>query len=569
MSSSANKHPLLFDKRTLMHDFFLPLIQNALLSANIITEKPIQIEQPADKKFGDFSTNIALLIAKERKKNPRELAQEIIRHIVFPPETIAKIDIAGAGFINFYLTPLFIMRSVEKVLCEGESYGQGCAGKGKTAIVEYVSANPTGPLTIGRGRGGVLGDCIANLLETQGYNVTREYYFNDAGKQMQILGESVRLRYFECCGETVEFPTTHYQGDYIRDIAEAIFQEQGNTLQNSDDVTLFKKRAESIIFASIRATLERLGIRHDSFFNEHTLYTANAGGIVPNQQVIAELRTKGYIAEYDGATWFLTTQLGQEKDKVLIKSSGEPSYRLPDIAYHITKFERGFDLMVNIFGADHIDEYPDVLEALKILGYDTERIKIAINQFVTTTVDGETLKMSTRKGNADLLDDLMDDVGADATRFFFIMRGKDSHLNFDVELAKRQSKENPVFYLQYAHARICSLLRLVAQETGFDPQKSTEHQLMSLLSSPAELQLGFALLDYPRMITTSLRLLEPQKMVEYLHDLAEVFHRFYQEYPILKAEPDIRNARLLLALATRQVLRNGFKILGVSAPDSM
>ncbi len=552
-----------------MHDFFLPIIQNALLSANIITDKPIQIEQPADKKFGDFSTNIALLIAKERKKNPRELAQEIIRHIVFPPETIAKIDIAGAGFINFYLAPVFIMRSVGNVLRDGAAYGQGNTGQGKTALVEYVSANPTGPLTIGRGRGGVLGDCIANLMETQGYNVTREYYFNDAGKQMQILGESVRLRFLEYCGETVEFPTTHYQGDYIRDIAESIYKEEGNTLQSSDDVLLFKKRAESIIFASIRKTLERLAIRHDSFFNEHTLYTAEKTGVSANQRVIDALYRQAFIGEYDGATWFLTTKLGQEKDKVLIKSSGEPSYRLPDIAYHITKFERGFDTIVNVFGADHIDEYPDVLEALKILGYDTERIKIAINQFVTTTVDGQTIKMSTRKGNADLLDDLIDDVGADATRFFFIMRGKDSHLNFDVELAKRQSKENPVFYLQYAHARICSLLRLALQETGFDPQNSSEHELLQLLNSPAELQLGFALLDYPRMITTSIRLLEPQKMVEYLHDLAEVFHRFYQECPIIKAEPDIRNARLFLALATRQVLRNGFKILGVSAPESM
>ena len=255
---------------------------------------------------------------------------------------------------------------------------------------------------------------------------------------------------------------------------------------------------------------------------------------------------------------------------MLIKSSGEPSYRLPDIAYHITKFERGYDIIVNVFGADHIDEYPDVLEALKILGYDTDRIKIAINQFVTTTVDGQTLKMSTRKGNADLLDDLIDDVGADATRLFFIMRGKDSHLNFDIELAKKQSKENPVFYLQYAHARICSLLRMAQQETGFNPSDSAaDYQLLRLLNSPEEVQLGFALLDYPDMIKTSLRMLEPQKMVEYLHSLAELFHRFYQECPILKAEPDICKARLFLSLATRQVLRNGFRILGVSAPESM
>jgi arginyl-tRNA synthetase len=552
-----------------MHEFFLPVIESALSAAGIATENPIRIEQPADKKFGDFSTNIAFLVAKESRKNPRELAQNIISHMVFPPDTIAKIEVAGAGFINFYLTPLFIMQSVEQVLLNGDQYGKGCIGEGKKAIVEYVSANPTGPLTIGRGRGAVLGDCIAALFDAQGYEVTREYYFNDAGRQMQILGESVKFRYLELSGKETEFPATHYQGDYIKDIAEQIFNDHGTALAETEGIELFKNTAESIIFTSIRATLQRLGIRHDSFFNEHTLYTPDETGTTANERVIAALNEKGFISEYDGATWFMTTKLGQEKNKVLIKSTGEPSYRLPDIAYHLTKYQRNFDVIVNVFGADHIDEYPDVIEALKILEKDTSRIKIAINQFVTTTVDGQSVKMSTRKGNADLLDDLIDDVSADATRLFFIMRSKDSHLNFDVELAKKQSRENPVFYLHYAHARICSLLRLAKQETGFDSATTTDYHLLRLLNSPAEIQLGFALLDYPVMVKTSLRLLEPQKMVEYLHSLAEMFHRFYQECPILKAEPDISNARLFLALATRQVLRNGFRILGVSAPESM
>jgi len=552
-----------------MHEFFLPVIARAVEAAGIVTENPIRIEQPADKKFGDFSTNIAFLAAKELRKNPRELALQIIPHLSFPPDTIAKIEVAGAGFINFYLTPLFIMQSVEQVLLYTDRYGEGASGKGKRAIVEYVSANPTGPLTIGRGRGGVLGDCIANLFVTQGYDITREYYFNDAGRQMQILGESVKLRYRELCGQVVEFPATHYQGDYIREIAKQVFNDHGAALAETEEIDLFKNTAESIIFSAIRATLERLGIRHDSFFNEHTLYTPDETGTTANQRVIEALGEKEFISKYDGATWFMTTKLGQEKDKVLIKSTGEPSYRLPDIAYHLTKYKRGFDVIVNVFGADHIDEYPDVIDALKILGEDTSRIRIAINQFVTTTVDGQSVKMSTRKGNADLLDDLIDDVGADATRLFFIMRGKDSHLNFDVELAKKQSRENPVFYLHYAHARICSLLRLAKQEIGFDPHADPDYHLLRLLDNPAEIQLGFALLDYPDMIKTSLRLLEPQKMVEYLYSLAELFHRFYQECPILKAEPEIARARLFLSLATRQVLRNGFRILGVSAPESM
>ncbi|NTV21253.1 MAG: arginine--tRNA ligase [Chlorobium limicola] len=551
-----------------MQEFLLPVIKSALQSAAIETDKPVQIEKPTDKKNGDFSTNIALLLSKECRRNPRELAAELIGQMIFPDGTVERIEIAGPGFINFYLTPLFIMQSVEHILLEGKGYGSSCAGKGKTAIVEYVSANPTGPLTIGRGRGGVLGDCIANLLATQGYGLTREYYFNDAGRQMQILGESVRYRYMERCGRDIVFPESHYQGEYIREIAEILFLEHESSLIDSDDLSIFKDTAEAIIFSSIKKTLARIDIRHDSFFNEHTLYIAEGNGKSANDRVLELLESKGFIDRYDGATWFLTTKLGQEKDKVLVKSSGEPSYRLPDIAYHLDKYRRKFDLIVNVFGADHIDEYPDVLEALRILGHDTSKMRVAINQFVTTTVDGETVKMSTRKGNADLLDELIDDVGADATRLFFIMRSKDSHLNFDIELAKKQSKDNPVFYLQYAHARICSLLRIAADEAGFKPDGSGAHLLQKLTLEP-EIQLGFTLLDYPEVIRTAIRLLEPQKMVEYLHSVAEQYHKFYQECPILKADPDIRTARLFLSLATRQVLRNGFTILGISAPESM
>jgi len=551
-----------------MQEFLLPAIQKALLAASITTGKLVQIEKPADRKNGDYSTNIALMLSKECRRNPRDLATELIGHIAFPEGTVEKMEIAGPGFINFFLAPAFIMQSVEHVILEGSGYGSSCAGKGKTAIVEYVSANPTGPLTIGRGRGGVLGDCIANLLAAQGYQVTREYYFNDAGRQMQILGESVRYRYLELCGREVAFPETHYQGDYIRDIAEVLFMEHADSLADISENTLFKDTAEAIIFNSIRRTLERIDIRHDSFFNEHTLYTAAEHEASANQRVLELLDEKGFIGRYDGATWFLTSKLGQEKDKVLVKSTGEPSYRLPDIAYHLDKYRRGFDLIVNVFGADHIDEYPDVIEALRILGHDNGRIRVAINQFVTMTVNGETVKMSTRKGNADLLDELIDDVGPDATRLFFIMRSKDSHLNFDIGLAKKQSKDNPVFYLQYAHARICSLLRLAAEEIGFRPD-GTGYHLMQALSLEPEIQLGFALLDYPEVIRSSVRMLEPQKMVEYLHTVAELYHKFYQECPILKAEPEIRTARLFLSVATRQVLRNGFGILGISAPESM
>lgn len=551
-----------------MQEYLIDVIQKGLKAVGIETSTPVTIEKPARKEFGDFSTNIALVLAGECKTNPRKLAQELISHLSFRPGTVGKTEIAGPGFINFHLTPSFIMQSLEQVIREGESFGRMCSGKGQKAIVEYVSANPTGPLTIGRGRGGVLGDCIANLYEALGYDVTREYYFNDAGRQMKILAESVRLRYLERCGDTVEFPDTHYQGPYIRDIAEKLYEHHGDALKEHETLDEFKQTAEQFIFTSIKNTLHRLNIHHDSFFNEHKLYQPGENGKSANDEVIEALKEKGFISEYDGAVWFSTTKLGQEKDKVLIKSSGEPSYRLPDIAYHVTKFERGFSDIVNVFGADHIDEYPDVVEAVRILGYEAENIKVAINQFVTTTVNGETVKMSTRKGNADLLDDLIDDVGADATRLFFIMRSKDSHLNFDVELAKKQSRDNPVFYLQYAHARICSLLKMAERETDFTAS-SAETGLLQNLESPHELQLSLALQELPEVIQTAARLLEPQKMVDYLHTIAELFHRFYQECPILKSDEELRKARLYLALATRQVLQNGFRILGITAPEAM
>lgn len=551
-----------------MQEYLIETLRDALVQNGIETTKQIILDKPARKEFGDFSTNIALVLAKECGKQPRELARELQESMNFREGTVEKTTIAGPGFINFHLAPSFIMQSLEQVLSEKDSFGRSCTGKGQKAVVEYVSANPTGPLTIGRGRGGVLGDCLANLLEMQGFEVTREYYFNDAGRQMTILGESVRLRYLEACGQNVDYPDTHYQGAYIRDIALKLYEKHGAELAEESSTDVFRKTAETAIFTSIKNTLHRLNIHHDSFFNEHRLYLEDENGSSPNQQVIDALREKDFISEYDGATWFTTTKLGQEKDKVLVKSSGEPSYRLPDIAYHVTKYKRGFSEIVNVFGADHIDEYPDVIEALNILGYDGSRVRVAINQFVTTTVNGETVKMSTRKGNADLLDDLIDDVGADATRLFFIMRSRDSHLNFDVELAKKQSKDNPVFYLQYAHARICSLMKIARKEIGFNPLSSGAYHLQKL-DSPHELQLTLALLDFPDIIATASRLLEPQKMVDYLHQVAELYHRFYQECPILKAEKDICLARLFLSLATRQVLRNGFRILGITAPESM
>jgi arginyl-tRNA synthetase (EC 6.1.1.19) len=475
-------------------------IQSALNELGVNTSREILIEKPADERFGDASTNIAMVLARELKKNPRQIAADIVSRLPFRSDIVERTEVAGAGFINFYLAKPFVIKSVQEILLQGERYGNSQVGAGKKAIVEYVSANPTGPLTVGRGRGGVLGDTIANLLEAQGYEVTREYYFNNAGRQMRILADSVRLRYLELCGETVDFPSDYYQGEYIKDIARKIYNQYGTSKKDCTSLYFFKDFAESEIFESIKRTLHRLGIRHNSFFNELELYRRECDAPSPNDRVVEELRKRGFIEHKDGAVWFKTSLLGKTAvnkdtkeevpvDTVLIKSNGEPSYRLPDIAYHITKFERGFDLIVNVFGADHIDEYPDVLRALKVLGYDTSRIRVAINQFVTTVVNGEVVKMSTRKGNADLLDDLIDEVGADATRFFFMMRSKDTHLNFDLALAKKQSSDNPVFYLQYAHARICGILRVAAETSGFEP-KASEYDMLMHLSLKEELDLA-------------------------------------------------------------------------------
>ncbi len=551
-----------------MRDRLITALLEALQKLDVeINREDIIIEKPAEEKFGDASTNVAMALARQLKKNPRQIAQDIISNIELG-EAIENIEIAGAGFINFYFSKNAISTAVQGILKKGETYGTSEVGKGKTAIVEFVSANPTGPLTVGRGRGGVLGDCIANMLEAQGYDVTREYYFNNAGRQMRLLADSVRLRYQELCGKQISFPDDYYQGGYIRDIAQKIYAEKNTELAETEDLAFFKNFAESEIFASIKHTLNRLGIIHDSFFNELSLYEIQKNGLSRNDDVIKKLREKDYIKQKDGATWFLTTKFGLEKDKVLIKSTGEPSYRLPDIAYHITKYERGFSKMVNVFGADHIDEYPDVIRALDVLGYSTCKLHVVINQFVTTTVNGEVVKMSTRKGNADLLDDLIEEVGPDATRFFFIMRNKESHLNFDVDLAKKESTDNPVFYLQYAHARICSLLRVASEESPFEPTE-TEYSMLDHIQAKEELDLAKILLEYPTALELSTKALEPQKVIGYLNKVAEAFHKFYHECRIVGQAEEIRKSRLYLCLATRQVLQNGFRILGIDAPEKM
>ncbi|TFH02720.1 MAG: arginine--tRNA ligase, partial [Calditrichales bacterium] len=439
-----------------------------------------KFEKPRQKQFGDLSTNIAMQLAAVLKTSPMQIAKDISTAVKIDPNYIKKIEIAGPGFLNFYLTSDSFHNQLAEILKQKQEFGKSDLGKGIKTQVEFISANPTGPLTIGHGRQAVLGDTVARLLETVGYEVTREYYFNNAGRQMRILGDSVRLRYLQLLGMDIEFPDDYYQGGYITDIARNIMDDKGDALADETDVTFFKDRAEQEVFSDIKNTIGRMKFQMDVFYNEKSLY--DEGKI---EKVISLLKEKDLVEERDGAVWFLTAKLGMDQDRVIVKSSGEPTYRLPDIAYHLEKFNRGFDLIIDIFGADHIATYPDVLLAVKALGYDETKIKVLIHQFVTLTEGTEKVKMSTRKANFVTLDELMDEVGEDVTRFFFLMRHMNSHLNFDLTLAKTQSDENPVYYIQYAHARICSIVR-VASEQNSNFEKNVD---LSLLNTGEELEL--------------------------------------------------------------------------------
>ncbi len=539
-----------------------------------------EFEVPANADHGDLSTNAALQLARHFRRAPRHIAEHIAEHMDVDANLVSGVEVAGAGFINFRFADSWLHAGLGHLLARGEAFGRTGHGHGQRALVEFVSANPTGPLTVGHGRNAVLGDTVATLLEWTGFDVTREYYFNDAGRQMRVLGESVRARYEALVRPDMptksvdgvivpeSFPDDGYLGDYIADIAASVFEEFGASLLDAGvadgrdlaDVDIYKKAAEKAIFAEIEATLKRLGIRMDSYFNERTLYDSNA-----IWDIVEALREKDLAYDKDGAVWFRTTAFGKEQDTVLVKSSGEPTYRLPDIGYHVNKIERGFDRIVDIFGADHIATFPDVLSGVEALGHDASRISVLIYQFVTLVRSGEPVKMSTRKATYVTLDELMDEVGEDVTRFFFLMRSANTHLEFDLDLAREASEKNPVFYLQYAHARIASILRK-AEETGLQTNGDGD---LSLLKHPAEIALIKQLLGFPEAIHMAAELTEPQKLATWLRETATSFSKFYGECRIIGQEETLATARLQLAAATRIVLKNGLTVLGISAPESM
>jgi len=506
--------------------------------------------------FGDYSSNIALILSKKIGKNPMEVAEKIVAFHT-ENEKLFSVSATKPGFVNFHVSIDYYLDIINNILNEGTNFGKP-AKHDKSANVEFVSSNPTGPLTAGHGRNTILGDMVSNILSWYGYDVTREYYYNNAGKQMRMLAKSSYAKYAKKIGKNVSPPENGYVGEYLDDIADEIIAKYGEALDS--DSEYFRTFTEEKIFDSIKSTLKNLGIEFDLFSQEQTFYD---NGAIDN--VLKNLEELSLSYKKDGATWFKTSSLGKEEDKVLVKSTGEPTYRLPDIAYHIDKVDRGFDLIVDIFGADHIDTYPDVLLGLKALGKKTDHIKVVVHQFVTLKKDNKVVKMSTRKANFITLDDLVNQLGVDVVRYFFIMRGANSHLDFDFDLAKDESENNPVYYLQYAHARISNLIirynNDITQETNLD---------LSLLTEKYEILLIKKLSAFPTKMNEIYESLEPRKLATYLEEVAALYHKFYGNHKVIDLDNiPLSYARKNLCNATQIILKTGLSILGITAPEKM
>ena len=547
----------------------------------------ITFDIPKNPEHGDLSTNICMQFSKKLQTNPRKMADEILNKIKFDKDFISEITVAGAGFINIKFTEKYYQNQLKEINSQGNNYGKTYEHKNKTVNVEYVSANPTGLLHLGHGRNAAIGDTLANLYSWTGWKVVREYYFNNAGNQMTNLTKSIYARMMQIStDENFPFPEDGYHGEYVKTIAEELIAIHKDALKGGTvkDFEVIKKFGEEWCFDKIKQTLKRMKIEQDIFYNEDSLY--KDGKI---EQVLSELKEKNLSYEKDGAIWFSLSKLGLEDDRVIVKSSGEPTYRLPDIAYHREKLLRGYDLVVDLFGADHIATVPDVLAGVRALGFDSAKVKVVIHQFVTLMENGEQVKMSKRTGKSYTLDELLDDVGEDVVRFFLIMRGVNTHLEFDLSLAKEQSDKNPVFYLQYAYARICSIFEKINQNItfggGFYGYSSIDQETgdvtlcdaiidfsyhnLELLKDASEIKLIKQLMLFPSAIQLASNKSEPQVLCEYLREVAAAFHLFYHNCRIIGEDIELMKARLFLAKITKIVLKNGLTILGISQPERM
>lgn len=570
------------------------LTTNAELSAEAVAN--IQVSPTKDKQHGDFASNIALLLAKPAGINPRDMANKLIAALPESPH-IKKVEVAGPGFINFFLNAASIFAVIPEILNQGARFGRSDIGKGKKIQVEFVSANPTGPLHVGHGRGAAYGSSVADLLETTGHDVTREYYVNDAGRQMNILAVSVWLRYIELYGQTFTFPSNGYKGMYVRDISSALKTTQGElfnrpiddifkdiptdepqggdkethidalierakSLLGDDYLTVFNAALNSVL-DDIKEDLTQMGVTYQSWFSEKSLADNRAV-----EKAIQQLQALGHVYEKDGALWFASTAFGDDKDRVVKRDNGETTYFASDIAYHINKFERGFDEVINIWGADHHGYIPRVKAALQALQLNPDRLDVRLVQFAILYRGQERVQMSTRSGSFVTLRELREEVGNDATRFFYVMRKSEQHMDFDLELAKSHSKDNPVYYIQYAHARICSVLRKVEEQgLTYDQTDGVAH--LDLLTHAQEEAVINRLTHFADIISQAALAREPHQLANYLRDLAGEFHTYYNDQRMMIDEKHLRNARLSLSMAVRQVIKNGLTLLGVSSPEVM
>ncbi len=516
---------------------------------------------PPKKEFGDFATNFAMQSARSLHCNPRVLAQYIVEHLT--GGYVQKAEIAGPGFINFYLNPEWVWDMLAEIVEAGENYGNLPPVAGEKIQLEYVSANPTGPLHVGHGRGAAVGSALGNLLKAAGYQVEREYYINDAGNQMDNLARSVNARYLELSGRTCEFPEDGYHGQDIVETARRILNKYGDKflqMEEAERLEQFKTIAYEEKLAALREDLEHFNVHFDSWFSEKTLHEGNK-----IKEACDTLLAKGYMYEKDGALWLKSTEFGDDKDRVVIRDNGVPTYFAADIAYHTNKFQRGFDRVINLWGADHHGYIARMKAAMQCMGFRPEQLEILVLQMVRLLRDGQEVKMSKRTGQSVTLNELIEEVGTDAARFFFIMRSIDSQLDFDLDLAKKKSNDNPVFYVQYAHARICSILRQV-EEAGIRVDGKGNYKR---LTEPVEIDLIKKLGEYPEMLAQAAADRAVQQVAHYVYDLAGLFHSAYNQCRILGVDEELQQARLAMVLAVGHVLRHGLDILGVSAPEKM
>ena len=525
----------------------------------------VEVDVPKIESHGDFSSNMAMVMASAQKMPPRKIAETITKHLTDPEEMLAKTEIAGPGFINVFIKASAWHPILHKIHEQDTRYGASDIGRGKKIQVEFVSANPTGPLHVGHGRGAAVGDSVANILRFCGYDVETEYYINDSGRQIQTLGRSVFLRYKELFGQDVQFPDDCYQGDYIRDFARQIRDLEGTALLEQAEeksVSYCARLAAQQITTQIRQDLIDFGVSYDNWFSEQSLY--DSGKV---DAVIDDFKNKKIIYEKDGALWFNTAAFGDEKDRVVVRKNGQTTYFAADIAYHQNKFERGFERVIDVWGADHHGYIQRVAACIEASGRPKDRFDVILVQLVNLLRGGEPVAMSTRSGEFVTLSDVVKEVGRDAARFIFLTRHYESPLDFDLELAKQKTNDNPVFYVQYVHARISSILRK-GWERGIQPGVWDDESIATLTTSE-EIQMIKTLSLYPEIINTSATNMEPHRITFYLMDLAAAFHAYYNKHRVLTDEPLLARGRLYLITAVQKIIRNGLALLGVSAPESM